>query len=118
MQVDPNCPVVIDSLQSERCSVASVLPPTDQSAVPTADPSSNPATDSPTDVTVIVIVIAVVGVVLLVMVTAIVVIVLAVIIFAESSQNTGMCQFASPTCHTLVAGLHLKYVYHGGTNYL
>ena len=87
LQMDPTCPVVIDSLQPESCPVASVLPPTDQSAVSTADPSSNPATDSPTDVTVIVIVVAVAVVVLLVMVTAIVTIVLAVIVFCRKQSK-------------------------------
>ena len=71
LQVDPTCPVVIDSLEPERCPVASVLPPTGQSTLPSADPSSNPATDSPTDATVIVIVVAVTAVVLLVMVMTI-----------------------------------------------
>ena len=79
--------MVIDSLQPERCPVASVLPPTDQSTVSTTDPSSNPATDSSTDVTVIVIVVAVALVVLLVMVTAIVAIVIAVIIFCKKQSK-------------------------------
>ena len=87
LQMDPTCPVVIDSLQPESCPVASVLPPTDQSAVSTADPSSNPATDSPTDVTVIVIVVAVAVVVLLVMVMAIVAIVIAVIVFGRKQSK-------------------------------
>ena len=29
-----------------------------------------------------------------------------------------MCQCSTPTRHTSVAGLHLMYVYHGGTNSL
>ena len=87
--------MVIDSLQPERCPVASVLPPTDQSTVSTAEPSSNPATDSPTDVTVIVIVIAVVGAVLLVMVMAIVAIAIAVIIFCRKQSK---CRYV-PICH-------------------
>ena len=87
LQVDPTCPVLIDSLQPESCPVASVLPPTDQSTLPSADPSSNPATDSPTDATVIVIVVAVAAVVLLVMVAAIVAIVIAVIIFCSKQSK-------------------------------
>ena len=83
LQVDTTCPVVIDSLQPEQCSAASVAP----STVPPADPSSNPATDSPTDTTVIVIVVAVAAVVLLVMVAAIVAIVIAVIIFCSKQSK-------------------------------
>ena len=96
LQVDPTCPVLIDSLQPERCPVASVLPPTGQSTVPSADPSSNPATDSPTDATVIVIVVAVAVVVLLVMVTTIVAIVIAVIVFCRKQSKYRYV----PICHT------------------
>ena len=81
LQVDPTCPVVIDSLEPEPCSAASVAP----STVPPADPSSNPATDSPTDATIVIVV--AVAVVVLVMVTAIVAIVIAVIIFCSKQSK-------------------------------
>ena len=115
------CPVVIDSLQPERCPVASVLPPTDQSAVPTADPSPNPATDSPTDVTVIVIVVAVAVVVLLVMVTAIVAIAIVVIIFCRKQSKyryVPICHINTPYISSWIAFKVCILWWNKVTNYL
>ena len=101
LQVDPTCPVVIDSLEPERCPVASTVPPTDPStdrpASPTTDPpadspgdpSSN-SIDSPTDVTVI---LTTLCVVVLLVVAAIVTIVIGVILVCRKLQSKNMSRY-------------------------
>ena len=72
LQVDPTCPLVIDSLEPESCLGASVTPPT------------NPPTDPSTEVSVIV---AAVVVVFLVPTTATVAIVIAVAVFCRKQSK-------------------------------
>ena len=68
LQVDPTCPVVIDSLEPKRCPVATVAPPAD----PPTNSSTAPPTDLPTDVTVIAVVCA--GVLVVIAITVAIVI--------------------------------------------
>ena len=62
LQVDPTCPVVINSLEPESCPVTSVAPPT----------------ESPTET--VTVIVTVCGIVILLVVTSIVVIVIAVVV--------------------------------------
>ena len=122
LQVDPTCPVVIDSLEPERCPVASTVPPTDPStdwpaspttdppAVSPGDPSSN-SIDSPTDVTVI---LTTLCVVVLLVVAAIVTIVIGVILVCRKLQSKNKARYEQ---HLAPFYVHV-YVYTKVTHFI
>ena len=74
LQVDTTCPVAIDSLKPESCTVVSPGPPTDT------------PTDPPTDVTVTAVVVCVI--LLLVVVAIVAAIVIAVVVFRRKQSKS------------------------------
>ncbi len=72
LQMDPTCPVVINSLEPESCPVTSVAPPT-------------PTTESPTEMVTVIVTIC--GIVILLVVTAIVAIVIAVVVCCRKQSK-------------------------------
>ena len=82
MQVDPTCPVVIDSLEPESCPVASMAPPTD----------------------VTVVVVAVVFTVLFVVVTLVVATVIAVTLYCR--KHSTKYRYAQPYPHGIDTALY------------
>ena len=88
MQVDPTCPVVIDSLEPESCLVASMAPPTD----------------------VTVVVVAVVFTVLFVVVTLVVATVIAVALFCR--KHSTKYRYAQPYPHGIDTALYSSIYLH------
>ena len=84
LQVDPTCPVVIDSLKPKRCPVTTVAPPANQ---PT-NSSTAPPTDLPTDVTVIA---AVCAGVLVVIIITVAIVIAGVVLCRKHSKYRCVC---------------------------